>query len=138
MKDVVPALVVILAVALVAGVIFAIHLIGSAALTVLAFLLIGGLVLVGILAASSLPIRAWKKRDGVPIEKQVIREVRILDSRPAPAPQLPAPQQPPFGVFPELLRASFAAGRLAAPQGETVDAEVRHLDGDDWAGDITA
>ena len=53
----------ILAVALVGGVIFAIRLIGSAALTVLATLLIGGLVLAGVIAVSALPIRAWRKND---------------------------------------------------------------------------
>jgi len=138
MKELTPVLIVILALALVGGTIFAINLIGSAALTVLATLLVGGLVLAGLIAATALPIRAWRKNDAAPIEKQVIREVRILDSRPAPAPQLPAPQQPPLGVFPELLRASYQAGRLAAPRGEIIDAEVGHLDGDTWNGDITA
>jgi hypothetical protein len=138
MKDVTVGLIIILAVALVGGVIFAISLIGSAALTVLATLLIGGLVLAGLIAVSALPIRAWRKNDAKPIERQVIREVHILDNRPAPLPQLPASQQPSFGVFPELLRASYQAGQLAAPHGETVDAQVTHLSGDDWTGDITA
>jgi len=92
-----------------------------------------------LLAASALPIRAWRKNAAAPIEKQVIREVRVIDSRPA-AVQLPAPAtQPPFGVFPELLRASYRAGLLAQP-GEVVNAEVRQLTagGDGWDGDITS
>lgn len=138
MKDIVPALLVILALALIGGTIFAINLIGPAALTVLATLLIGGLVLAGIVAATALPIRAWKKNDAAPIEKQVIREVRVIDSRPQPMPQLPAPQQPPFGIFPELLRASYQAGQLAAPRSDVVEAEVRQLSSGGWEGDITA
>ena len=115
LREVMAFLLVTLAVALVGGLIFAISLIGAEALTVLAALLIGGLALAGVLAAAALPIRAWRKNDAAPIEKQVIREVRILDNRPQPIPQLPAPQQAPFGVFPELLRASYQAGQLAAP-----------------------
>ena len=130
-------LLVILAVALVGGVIFAINLIGSVALTALAFLLVGGMALTGVLAASALPIRAWRKNDARPIERQIIREVRILDNRPAPVPQLPAPTQPPFGVFPELLRASYQAGALNNRPGEVVDGEVRQMPADGWDGEIS-
>jgi len=137
MKDILPVLLVILALAVVGGVIFGLWLIGREAVMVLAGLLVGGLALAGIIAASALPIRAWRKNDAKPIERQVIREVRILDSRPQPVPQLPPPTQPPFGVFPELLRASYQAGRLSARPGEAIDAEVRELPADGWDGDIT-
>jgi hypothetical protein len=138
MKETANILLLILAVALVGALIFGLWLIGREAVMVLAGLFVGGLVLIGIIAAAALPIRAWRKNDAAPIEKQVIREVRILDNRPAQAPQLPAPQQAPFGVFPELLRASYQAGQLAAPRGEIVEGEAKRLDGADWTGDIMA
>lgn len=137
MKDLQIGLVVILALALVAGAIFTVWLVGAETMKVLVGLIVGGLLLIGLVAAAALPIRAWKKNDAKPIEKQVIREVRILDNRPAPMPQLPPPPQPPFGVFPELLRASYQAGRLSARSGEVVDAEVREVPADGWDGDIT-
>ena len=138
MKDILPVLLVNLALALVAGVIFTVWLIGAETMKVLAGMLVGGLLLIGLVAAAALPIRAWKKNDAKPIEKQVIREVRILDGRPAPVPQLPPPQQPPFGVFPELLRAAYQSGQLSARSGEAIDAAVRELPADGWDGDITA
>lgn len=137
MKDVLPIFLVVLALAVIGGLIYAIFLIGAETVKILATLLVSGLILAGLIAASAFPIRAWRKNDAAPIEKQVIREVRVLDNRPAPVPQLPAPQQAPFGVFPELLRASYQAGQLAAPRSGTVDAEYRHLEGDGWNGDIT-
>ncbi len=106
--DTLAGLVVALVVALVAGALLAVWLLRDV-LTILAGVLVGGVVVAGIMAAAALPIRAWRKRDGVPIEKQVIREVRVIDSRPAPT-MLPVPQQTPFGVFPELLRARIGLG----------------------------
>jgi hypothetical protein len=140
-SDTLAGLVVALAVALVGGALLAVWLIGAETLRIMGLVLIGGLALAGIVAATALPIRAWRKRDGVPIEKhvfhegrQVIRE-RVIDSRPA-LPVLPGPQQAPFGVFPELLQASYRAGLLAQP-GAVVDAEVRALGpADGWNGDI--
>lgn len=137
MKDILPVFLIVLALALVGGLIYAIFLIGAETLKVLATMLIGGLILAGLIMATALPIRAWRKNDAAPIERQIIREVRVLDNRPAPLPQLPAPQQAPFGVFPELLRASYQAGRLAQPGGEGVDADFRPVEGDGWTGDIT-
>lgn len=135
MKETVGGLVVALALALVGGALLTVWLVRDA-LVVLAAVFVGGLVVAGITAAAALPIRAWRKNDAAPIEKQVIREVRVIDSRP-PAVQLPAPAQP-YGVFPELLRASYRAGLLAQP-GAVVDAQVRQLPaGDGWDGDITA
>lgn len=124
-----------LALALVGGALLTVWLVRDA-LVVLAAVFVGGLVVVGIIAAAALPIRAWRKNDAAPIEKQVIREVRVIDRTPAAAVQLPAPAQP-YGVFPELLRASYRAGLLAQP-GDVVNAEVRQLSaGDGWDGDIT-
>ena len=133
--ETVGGLVVALALALVGGALLTVWLVRDA-LVVLVAVLVGGLTLAGIIAAAALPIRAWRKNDAAPIEKQVIREVRVIDSRPA-AVQLPAPAAQPYGVFPELLRASYRAGLLAQP-GDVVNAEVRQLAaGDGWDGDIT-
>lgn len=136
MKDILRLGLLIVAVALVGGLIFAISLIGAETVKLLATLLVAGLILAGLILASALPIRAWRKNDAAPVERQVIREVRVIDNRPAPLPQLPAPQPAPFGVFPELLRASYQAGRRAQPPGDTVEAEYRPIE-DGWTGDIT-
>jgi hypothetical protein len=127
-----------LALALVGGALLTVWLVRDA-LVILAAVMVGGLVLIGMIAAAALPIRAWRKNDAAPIEKQVIREVRVIErpQLPAAAVQLPAPAQPAYGVFPELLRASYRAGLLAQP-GDVVNAEVRQLPaGDGWDGDIT-
>jgi len=142
MKDTAKYFYLVLGLALVVAFGLAVRLLGGDRIMTLALILVVGLAVAGIAAAVSLPIRAWRKRDGVPIEKHVYHEgtktvvrERVIDNRPAPL-QLPAPQQP-FGVFPELLRASYRAGILAQP-GEVADAEVRELGAsDDWQGDIT-
>jgi hypothetical protein len=130
-------LVVALALALVGGALLTVWLLRDA-LVILAAVVVGGLVLIGMIAAAALPIRAWRKNDAAPIEKQVIREVRVIERPQLPAAvALPAPAQPAYGVFPELLRASYRAGLLAGP-GDVVNAEVRQLPaGDGWDGDIT-
>lgn len=135
-SETVGALVVALALALVGGALLAVWLLRDV-LVILAAVFVGGLVLIGIIAAAALPIRAWRKNDAAPIERQVVREVRVIERQPAAAVQLPAPAQPAYGVFPELLRASYRAGLLAQP-GDVVDAQVRQLPaGDGWDGDIT-
>jgi len=133
-------LVVALAVALVGAALLAVWLIGAETLRTLALILISGLVLAAVVAAAALPIRAWKSKDNTGEKhfyhdgtKTVVRE-RVIDARPA-LPALPAPQQPTWGVFPELLRASYRAGLLAQP-GDVVNAEVRELPADGWDGDI--
>lgn len=132
-----------LVLAVVVGAGLSVWLIGAERLMTLALILVGGLVLAVVVGASALPIRAYRRRDMTGEThyvhdgtKTIIRE-RVIDSRPAPFPALPAPAQTPFGVFPELLRASYQAGRLAAPRADVVDADVRELPpGDGWAGEI--
>lgn len=112
-------------------------LIGAETLRVMGLVLVSGLVLCGVLVAVAVVVRAYRRNDAQPIERQVIRETRIIDSRP-PAPyQLPAPQATPFGVFPELLRAAYRSGALSSGS-DVVDAEVRSLPAPgEWGGDIT-
>lgn len=139
--DAISGLAVVLLVALVAALGIGLWLIGAETLRVMGLILTVGLVAVGLTGALALVVRAWRKNDSLPIERQVVREVRetrILDGR-EPAPQSPA--QAPFGVFPEMLRASYRAGLLSGREdaGEVVEAEVRQLPARDrslWMGDI--
>jgi hypothetical protein len=138
-----------LALALIAGALLAVWLIGSERLFILAVILIGGLVVAGIIAASAFAIRAYRKTDNPPvIEKhvyhegrQIIRE-RVIDGRQALAPEvklLQLPAQAQGGAFPELLRAAYQAGTLrGAPQEAPIDAELRELGPADWGGDLEA
>jgi hypothetical protein len=134
--ETVAGLVIALAVALVAALGLVAWLIGAQTLRVMALVLVSGLVVVGLLLGAAAVVRAWRKNDAPPIERQVIREVRIIDR--AAQPQLPS--VPPFGVFPELLRASYRAGLLSGQDGsaDVVDGEAHHLhpDGQSWSGDI--
>ena len=141
-----------LTLAVVGGAIYTIWLIGREAMTALAGVLIGGVTLGVVLAAASLPIRAYRKQDQTGESHHYhdgttrVIERHTLDGR-APAQndirllQLPAAGQ--AAAFPELLRASFRAGLLAAPNGDQAvtttapDAELRELDpatvtADDW------
>ena len=137
MKETASGFLVALGLALVVGAALTVWLIGAETLRIIGLIFIGGVVVAGVLVAAALPIRAWRKNDAAPIERQVIRETRIIDNRPQPLPALPLPQQAPFGVFPELLRAAYLAGG-AVNRGETVETEVRQLGaGDGWNGDIT-
>lgn len=137
-----------LAIAVAAFLIFVAWQLGQA-LQVLAGVLIGALSSALIIAATALPIRAWKKNDAPPvIEKhtihegrQIIRE-RVLDGR-APSTTdvklLPLPAAPQAGVYPELLRAAYQAGQL----GPAINLPSPNLpipdpaDPDEWGGDIT-
>jgi hypothetical protein len=112
-------------------------------------ILVGGLVVAGIIAASAFAIRAYRKTDNPPvIEKhvyhegrQIIRE-RVIDGRQALAPEvklLQLPAQAQGGAFPELLRAAYQAGTLrGAPPEPPIDAELRELGPADWGDDLTS
>ena len=135
-----------LVLALVVGVGLAVWLLGADRLFVLALVFVGGLVLVGVMVAAAFIVRQWRRSDANPLvehhyhdgTRTVERVERVIDGRPQPLPQLPAPAQPPLGVFPELLRASYQAGYLGrGPEGETVDASVRDVtDSGEWSGPI--
>ena len=113
-----PELLLILLIVLIAVAGVAIWMIGSETLTKMGWVLLIGVLLIGITLASSLPIRAWRGPQTRP-EKHVIRETRVIDNRaPAapPAPQIVALSPSAGGVFPDILRAAFQAG-AARPGG---------------------
>ncbi len=123
----------LLGLALVGGVIYAVHLIGSDTLRSLApVVVIGGLV-VALVWAVQFPLRAW--RSNMQPERHVyherVREVRhvpVPNPYVPPTPSRPSAQMPVEGpMYPELLRAAFLAGTLQPPRssGEVVDGELR-------------
>lgn len=141
-----------LALALVGGVIYALWLVGREVVATLAGVLVGGIAAAVVLAALALPIRAYRKNDAPPVIERHYRdgtrtvERHTIDGR-APAQndirllQLPAANQ--AAAFPELLRASYRAGLLAAPNGEAnpQTVELREVDpatvsGADWFGEL--
>ena len=132
----------------------AVWLIGADTLRTLALILTGAVALAVILAASALPLRAWRKRDPSGEAHhyhdgtRVIEKVHTIDGRAVTSPEvklLQLPAQPQGGAWPELLRAAYTAGTLGNPQrAATVpSAELAEYDltGDGdaggWAGDIT-
>lgn len=119
----------LVALALAAGAVYALFLIGSETLRTLALVgVIGGLV-IALVWAAQFPLRAW--RSNIQPERHVYHErVREIHHVPVPDPNLPPalPRLPAQTlvagpVYPELLRAAFLAGRLQAPQssGAVVD-----------------
>ena len=129
------------ALALIGGVIYALWLIGAEATRALAFLLLGGGLLVGLLWAAQFPLRAWRSNQQP--ERHIYHDrVREIHHVPVPdprvTPSLPAlptirpAETPP--AYPELLRAAFLAGvygsQVSAPAAST---ELAPWDGEnDW------
>ena len=112
-----PELLLILLIVLIAVAGVAIWMIGSDTMRSMGWLLLVGLLLIGLIGASSLPIRAWRGPETRP-EKHIIRETKVIDNRAQaalPAPQIVALSPSAGGVFPDMLRAAFQAG--AARQG---------------------
>lgn len=136
------------AVALIVALGLAVWLIGADTLRTVALILFSALALGLILAASALPIRAYRRRDFTGDHfhtdgtRTVVKETRIIDGRQVTAPEvklLQLPAQAQGGAFPELLRAAYQAGTLrGAPQEVPIDAEIRALDPLDWGGDLEA
>jgi len=129
-------------------------LIGADRLFILALIFVCALGLAAILAASALPLRAWRKRDLTGEAHhyhdgtRTIEKVHTIDGRAVTSPEvklLQLPAQPQGGAWPELLRAAYTAGALGSGQqpGATVvrgqDLAEYDLtgDGDGWAGDIS-
>ncbi|HEY64249.1 MAG TPA: hypothetical protein G4O02_06720 [Caldilineae bacterium] len=129
--------------AMVAGVIYTIHLVGAEVMATLLMVLAGALGTALVLAALALPIRAWRKNDNAVIERHYhdgtrtivkeIRDGRVVEPK---LYQLPAPPQN-AGAFPELLRAAYQAGMLQQ-QGpiEAGYREVEPVELDEWEGEI--
>ena len=150
-------LLIALAVALVAGIMLAVWLIGSEALKTMGLILVVAIAIALVIGASALPIRAWKRKDNigethyVDGTKTIIKEVRVLDGR-APAQAdiklLQLPAQPQAGAYPDLLRAAYRAGAAtlparsaSAPLADYTEAEIDELDLSNpagWDGDITS
>jgi len=107
-------------------------------------ILVSGLVLAAIVAASALPIRALKKQDNPP-EKHVFRERHTIerDGRVPHAPKIyTIPQQQQGmgggpGLFPDLLRAAYLAGHRQLRDGgqEVIEANVRDVT-EEWQGEV--
>lgn len=127
--------------ALIGGVIYALWLIGAETTRALAFLLLGGGLLVGLVWAAQFPLRAWRSNQQPErhIYHDRVREIHhvpVPDPRVAPAlPALPEArsfESPP--AYPELLRAAFLAGLYGSQIGAQGTAtELAPWDaGDDW------
>jgi hypothetical protein len=143
-----------LGLAIVVALALAVWLIGASTLQTIALILGAGAAVAAILAASALPIRAYRRRDQTGEThyvhdgtKTIVRETRILDGRQVTAQEvklLQLPAQANGGAYPELLRAAFAAGtmRLPAQRQETAvpDQDLAELDLtgdlDGWGGEI--
>lgn len=129
------------ALALIVGVIYALWLLGAETVRALAFLLLGGGLVVGLAWAAQFPLRAWRSNQQP--ERHVyhdrvreIHHVPVPDPRVPPAlPALPAAralESPP--AYPELLRAAFLAGVYGSQvgaQGTSAELGPWHAD-DDW------
>ena len=127
--------------ALIGGVIYALWLIGAGTARALAFLLLGGGLLVGLMWAAQFPLRAWRSNQQP--ERHVyhdrVREIHHVP-RPDPrvTPSLPAlptarpVETPP--AYPELLRAAFLAGVYGSQiSAQGASTELAPWDaGDDW------
>ena len=155
MNDAAKGFFIALGLALVVALALAVWLIGASTLQTIALILGAGAAVAAILAASSLPLRAYRKRDQTGEThyvhdgtRTVVKETRILDGRQVTAPEvklLQLPQQPNGGAFPELLRAAYQAGTLRLPaqreeatEGADQDLQELDLTGDldGWGGEI--
>lgn len=127
--------------ALIGGVIYALWLIGAETTRALAFLLLGGGLLVGLVWAAQFPLHAWRSNQQPErhIYHDRVREIHhvpVPDSRVTPAlPTLPTSrslESPP--AYPELLRAAFLAGVYGSQVGaQGASTELAPWDaGDDW------
>ena len=127
--------------ALIGGVIYALWLIGAETARALAFLLLGGGLLVGLVWAAQFPLRAWRSNQQPErhIYHDRVREIHhvpVPDSRVTPAlPTLPAArslESPP--AYPELLRAAFLAGVYGSQiSAQGASTELAPWDtADDW------
>lgn len=127
--------------ALIGGVIYALWLIGAETARALAFLLLGGGLLVGLVWAAQFPLHAWRSNQQPErhIYHDRVREIHhvpVPDSRVTPAlPTLSTPRSlESLPAYPELLRAAFLAGVYGSQisaQGASTELAPRDA-GDDW------
>ena len=146
-------LVVALALALVAGALLSVWLIGSDTLKTMGLILVGAVAFALVIGSLALPIRAWRRKDFVGDHyhtdgtRTIVKETRVLDGRVAEGPKLyQLPAQPQGTAFPDLLRAAYAAGARALPapgsrptggEADYAESDLREVDlGAEWDGDI--
>lgn len=136
--------------------VFALWWMGRDHVRLLALLLIAGLLMIGLVGMSALPIRAYRKKDATGEThhyvhdgtKTIVRE-RVLDGRAqGDVRLLQLPQTGSQAVFPEMLSAAYRSGMLARQSqatvrnagdddGEVVDGEVlREWEPGEWDGEI--
>lgn len=135
-----PLILVSLLVGLIAALGLAVYLIGGEGMYRLLQTLLIGIVAVVALAAVSLPIRAWRKKDGVPIQEhhyhdgtRTIERTHTIDGRaPAPAPEAPVAAW----SYPEMLRAAYTAGRLGSQSTMPLNSGRSPTQPDTWDGEI--
>jgi len=104
-----------------------------------------GVLIVLAIAASALPIRAWKTREGPHERERIIeKHTHTIDGRTADAPKIYTIGQQPQGfggMFPNLLRAAYLAGERQVMSGQPMlEAEVEDVTGgewEEWSGPIT-
>jgi len=108
----------------------------------LALILVGGVVLALILAAAALPIRAHQKREGPHERERIIKHTIEREGRFPEAPKIYTVGQQQNnglpGMFPELLRAAYLAGRRGLPgqdEPTLIEAETHDVV-EEWDGDI--
>jgi len=101
---------------LVAGMIYALWLIGAETARLLAMVLVGGVLLVALVWVSQFPLRAWRSNQQPErhIYHERVREVHHVPVPDARLPQLPAYRPPEAPAYPELMRSLFLAGQIGA------------------------
>lgn len=142
-------LLIALALALVAGALLSVYLIGSETLRTMGLILVVAIALALVISASALPIRMWRRKDFTGDHyhtdgtRTIVKEVRVLDGRVAEGPKLyQLPAQPQGAAFPELMRAAYAAGATALPARSSSRPDYAEIDlpelnmADGWDGDI--
>lgn len=135
----------ILALAAVGGLLFTLWLVGPETLRTVLGVLTGALALALVLAASALPIRAWKRRDNEPVVEHhyhdgttKVIEKHTIDGRQINQPDIKLLQLPAQGsgmAFPELMRSAYRAGLLAEHNPETTQPQEVNFGGQ-WDGEI--
>lgn len=146
-ENVTAALIVVVALAVLVTIGLVIWRLELGMLYTLALVLVIGVVAALIIAASAFPIRA--RKGGGPHEREkIIRETKhthTIDGRQPARPHIitvPAPPGGGMGIFPEILRGAFLAGRRQPKLGASeASGEAEVIEGDvvdaaeDWPGE---